>query len=399
MTWSHSKSKDAPVNRPRLEEWSLLALAILVGLTFLRAEGSPDIPIWLDWIRRCLRLGLVGGYADIQIDYPPLGLALLHGVALVSKHLGVTLFAGLKCSLLLALLVTVFVYWACSRSLPLATGLLIVLIPCSVGLGYLDVYYAPFLLLALFSLERDRWGRFGLFFSAACLIKWQPLVLAPFFLVYLWKRGPRALLRALGAAAIPAIVLFLFFGPEMARALGRALSHRGLSANALNLWWLVTHALHAAWPDAFGSLSAGTAGHIYSPRGAVLHLLVLRLPFVLCYATVFVLLWRRGAQFTSVLQHALVGYLTYFMLATGVHENHLFVAVVLAAVLALHTADGRRAFVIWASVFNVNLWAFYGVSGRLPMSRVLGIDLALPLAALNLWLFALVLMALLDEPP
>jgi hypothetical protein len=31
------------------------------------------------------------------------------------------------------------------------------------------------------------------------------------------------------------------------------------------------------------------------------------------------------------------------------------------------------------------------------MGRVLGLDLALPLAALNLWLFALALLALRDE--
>jgi hypothetical protein len=224
-------------------------------------------------------------------------------------------------------------------------------------------------------------------------------VLAPFFLAYLWQRERRAVLRAVAGGMIPLFILFLFFGTEMVRALGRALSHRGLSSNALNLWWLVTHALHAAWPDAFGSLDAGIAGHIYSPPGALLQLLVLRVPFLLAYGAVLVSLWRRETSFPRLVQHALVGYLTYFMLATGVHENHLFVAVVLAAVLALRAGDGGRAFVIWASVFNVNLWAFYGASGRLPMSRVLSIDLALPLAALNLWLFALAWTALLDDTP
>jgi hypothetical protein len=48
-------------------------------------------------------------------------------------------------------------------------------------------------------------------------------------------------------------------------------------------------------------------------------------------------------------------------------------------------------------VFNVNLWLFYGAAGRAPVGRVLGLDLALPLAALNLWLFALALLALRDE--
>jgi hypothetical protein len=387
------------VNRPRVEEWSLLALAILVALTFLQAEGSPDIPIWLDWIRRCLRLGLVDGYADIKIDYPPLSLAILYGVALVSRAVGVAGVFGLKVSLLLALLATAFVYGRLSRSVPRATGLLVVLIPCSVGLGYLDVYYAPLLLLAFGSLQQDKWGRFGALFSTACLVKWQPLVLAPFCLVYLWKRGKRAAATALGAAAIPVAALFLFFGPEMFRALGRALSHRPLSANALNLWWLVTHALRAAWPEAFGGLHAGTAHRIYGTPGLGPQMLALRLPFVVGYAAVFVSLWRREPRFPVLVRHALVGFLTYFMLATGVHENHLFVVVMLGAVLALCDDDGSRTFLVWASVFNVNLWVFYGASGLLPMSRVLAIDLALPLAALNLWLFALALAALLDEPP
>jgi hypothetical protein len=372
---------------------------MLVALTFLHAEGSPDIPIWLDWIRRCLRLGLVNGYADIEIDYPPLSLAILYGVALVSNAVGVAGIFGLKVSLLLALLATAFVYGRASRSLPRTTGLLVVLIPCSVGLGYLDVYYAPLLLLAFGSLQQDKWGRFGALFSTACLVKWQPLVLAPFCLVYLWKRGKRAAGTALVAAAIPVAALLLCFGPELFRALGRALSHRPLSAHALNLWWLVTHALRATWPEAFGSLRAGTAHRVYLPSGLGLQMLAVRLPFVLGYAAVFVSLWRREPRFPVLVRHALVGFLTYFMLATGVHENHLFVVVMLGAVLALCDDDGGRTFLVWASVFNVNLWVFYGATGHLPMSRVLWIDLALLLAALNLWLFALAFTALLDEPP
>jgi hypothetical protein len=273
-----------------------------------------------------------------------------------------------------------------------------VFIPCSVGLAYLDVYYAPFLLLALHALRQERWRLFGLAYAVACLVKWQPLVLGPFLFAYVWKRGPAAFRQALAFALLPAAILFLLFGPEMLQALLRALGHRGLSSNALNLWWLVTHALHAAWPAAFGPLQQeGVAGHIYSPYGALAQIAVLRLPFVLAYGAVFVSAWRRPPEFSRLLSHALVGYLAYFMLATGVHENHLFVAVLLAAVLAAPDRS-RSAFLTWASVFNVNLWVFYGAAGRAPMGRVLGLDLALPLAALNLWLFALALLALRDEP-
>jgi hypothetical protein len=385
------------VNRARVEEWSLLAMAVLVALALLRAEGSPDIPIWMEWTESALRLGLVNGYADLQKDYPPLSLSLLYGVARVSETIGVAGVFGLKVSLLLASLATAFVYGRISRSLPRATGLFFVLIPCSVGLGYLDVYYAPLLLLAFASLQQEKWGRFGALFSLACLVKWQPLVLAPFCLVYLWKRGKRAAGTALAAAAVPVAVLFLVFGTAMFLALGQALTHRPLSAHALNLWWLVTHFLRASWPETFGGLRAGTANRVYLP-GPGLEMLALRLPFVLGYAAVFVSLWRREPRFPVLVRHAFVGFLTYFMLATGVHENHLFVAVVMAAVLALCADDGGRVFLVWASVFNVNLWLFYGTTGQLPMSRVLGIDLALPVAALNLGLFALASTALRDEP-
>jgi hypothetical protein len=387
----------ASVDRPRVEEWSLLILTVLVALSFLRAEGSPDVPTFLVWTRRALQLGLVQGYAGITIDYPPLSLVLLHASALLSRSVGLTLFLGLKVSLLLALLLTGLVFRRGFGPLPLTLGVVAVLIPCSVSLGYLDVYYAPLLLLALFALREGRWGAFGFCYSAACLVKWQPLVLGPFLFAYVWKQGPQAFRRALGFAAVPMVILFLLFGPEMLHAFLRALSDRGLSSNALNLWWLVTHALHATWPAVFGPLQGGTAGHIYSPYGAFLQIVVLRLPFLLSFAAVFISLWRREARFPLLLSHALVGYLAYFMLATGVHENHLFVPVLLAAVMAARDGEGRR-FLIWASVFNANLWVFYGASGRMPVGRVLGLDLALPLSVLNLWFFALALTALHDEP-
>ena len=89
------------------------------------------------------------------------------------------------------------------------------------------------------------------------------------------------------------------------------------------------------------------------------------------------------------MRFALLGYVAYFIFNVGVHENHLFLATLLAPILWL--VEPRRwplaAGVIVAS--NLNLLVFYGAFMRFPRT-IGGIDLALPLALSNTVVFALV---------
>jgi hypothetical protein len=103
------------------------------------------------------------------------------------------------------------------------------------------------------------------------------------------------------------------------------------------------------------------------------------------------LLWRhaRGpVSFERTLAYSLAGFLAYITLNTGVHENHWFVACLVAMVLA-----SLRQRWIWPAaavcvLANVNLVLFYGVTGEgPPVSRVIGIDITVPLSLLAVWFY------------
>jgi ABC-type transport system involved in multi-copper enzyme maturation permease subunit len=70
---------------------------------------------------------------------------------------------------------------------------------------------------------------------------------------------------------------------------------------------------------------------------------------------------------------------------------------ILAAVLFWRQREHLSTFIICALAANANLFIFYGVDGKgLPISRVVGVDLAFPLSLLNVLLFfALFSMAVL----
>ncbi len=85
----------------------------------------------------------------------------------------------------------------------------------------------------------------------------------------------------------------------------------------------------------------------------------------------------------------MTGFFTYFILGTGVHENHLFTAVLLG--LWLISIDREYLFISLALIvaYNFNVMIFEGF-GRwlLPMHRMFGnYDITLPLACLMLGLW------------
>ena len=70
----------------------------------------------------------------------------------------------------------------------------------------------------------------------------------------------------------------------------------------------------------------------------------------------------------------------------GVHENHLFVAAILAILLAWRAPARWAEALLVALIFNVNMYTFYGSSGPgLEFERVIfhRVDMALVLAIFN----------------
>lgn len=377
------------------ERAGIFVLVNVLALTFFNATGTPDVQNWLDWMRQVNRFGLHDGYSNIAanypMNYPPFSVTLLFAAARAARALDVSLFAGLKASLMLFLLATGLTLWAWTRDWLLAAALELALLPCTAALGYVDIYFALPLLLALWALERERFSLFGFCFAVAALTKYQPLVIAPFLALYLlhdgWGRRATSSLRG-GLAAL--LIAGVGFGSALIRSFVLAFEPLNLSGNALNFWWLVTHALHSFYPEEFGGLYRGASDRIHNPIASGWSSLLIRLPFLVSYGLTLLAFARGRRDYSRLLAYSTLGFLAYFMFNLQVHENHLVLVVVLTAIAAAREPANIEPFLTWSLVANINMFVFYGLAGTgPPFSRVVGVDMAVPLAAVNVLLFAL----------
>src|SRR5258706_116832 len=158
-------------------------LACLVCALALHAPGTTDVAIFEHWMRLLAEHGVRGTVARVNDNYPPLTFVLLEAARRLSLAVDVSLILGLKISLLVALYATFLLHWLWTRQLVTAVVLQLVL-AVSGALGYLDIFWIPVALLALWSLQRSRYAWLRALFTVAVLIKPQPLVMIPFLALY-----------------------------------------------------------------------------------------------------------------------------------------------------------------------------------------------------------------------
>lgn len=390
----------------------LILFSLLAGFAFTYSVGTTDVGIWQGWNNQAVAHGLVAGYTNIHADYPPLASTILFVANQVLQPLRLSSFLGIKLSILFFLLLTTFLLWLWTRDLKVTLILYFALLLDSVALGYIDVFFAPGLVLALWMLKERRWLWFSLFFTLTCLTKWQPIIIAPFLLLYVlgiqeirqWRQVDwKSLLLTIGlpAATLLGLALVVFGVQPVWLAFRASLSHEYISGNALNLNWIITHFLHVSDPNQFGGLRNGQADYIMTNSLRIT--LVPRLLFFISYLAALVLFLRREKTFPNLLIFATLGFLCYYTFNTGVHENHLFLVAILAAVLYWLEESWRVIAVILMLMNDINLYLFYGVNGELPYPRLFaGVDVALPLAALNvlflIYMFGMVIASSLPVP-
>ena len=375
----------------------LTLCAILLALLWLQAPGTTDVPKFLRWAAAAA-ISVRGSYATFfDFGYPPLGFVILRSAALIAAALNVDLFIGFKLSLLLSLLLADGLFWLWTRNFHLSLGLFLALLPNSMAYGYTDMYFAAFLVGALWALYKDKLALFTVLYCGACLVKLQPLILAPFLVIYLlgvqhfadWRliAAKRLGLRVILPAALMALGTLAIFGKPVVDALSLGLTNPFLSGQALNLNWIVTFGIRALNPQWFGGLTDGLIIPIDTPDWHAL--LWSKILFWLLFAPACLAFALSKKSFDELILFGLCGYLTYFMLNTGVHENHLFLAVLLAAILAWRQREHLSTFAVWALVANINLFVFYGADGSgLAFSRVVGVDITLLLAVVFVAMFS-----------
>ena len=372
----------------------ILFLLILITLSFLRSPGTEDVAIWQRWMKNVDNYGLISGFEANQGDYPPFSSLILLCTAKMSRLISVNQFIGIKLSLSMFLIITFTVFWLWTKDLLLSGALYLSLILSSVALGYLDIYFAPGLIVSLWALKEKKLELFVVFYSMACFTKWQPLIILPFAVLSIlnissirdWKKIDltEMVLRILLPFLIIIIFTIFFFRSSLFESFNMALNHTYLSGNALNFNWIMTYLLLSIYPETYGDFFNG---HIrYLDITSLKIVLIPKLLFYLFYITAIFLFFKSEKTFKNMIFFSLLGYLSYFIFNTGVHENHLFLAAILAYVLVWIDKEYLYLLIYIVLMANFNLFLFYGISGT-GINRHIGFDISLLAAILNVIFF------------
>jgi|GEM_PF-646689 hypothetical protein len=383
---------------------ALIAVTLLLALILLPEHGTSDENIFLRWTEQVSRVGIVEAYRADRSgafnpnimqgrDYPPLMYVLLYGAARLAQTLSLTPLLGLKLLLAIFVGLSCLIFWVWTRH-PLALALLaLLLLVEAMVFGYLDVLFTPMFLLALIAWQKERYAVGVILYGIACLVKWQPLILAPFVVAYIvWNasahtwvghiRWQRLFFAVLLPAAIELGLLLLVFGAAPFVSIQAATENTQLSGQALNADWVLTALLRMFDPQQFGGLHHDLTRVIKTLDWRIL--LGPKILFATFYATALGVMLRGPHSFLRWVKFALLGYLAYFIFNTGVHENHLYLASVLGIVLWHLAPEMNRLALVWSTLCWVNIQLFYDPTGhRLNARRLVeGMDPALPLAIL-----------------
>jgi hypothetical protein len=383
-------------------------LTITFSLMMIRAPGTSDVLVWRDWMNTAYQDGLVQGYSHVIEsafgepgggDYPPVSFAILYLTRIFGDIIGLPQRGSIKVLILIFQFLSAGLILLISRDVWMAAAFNTSILVFSVCLGYLDVCLAPWLILAFSAFRSERHVLGTAFFLLACLIKWQPLIVAPFIAIYLlqisdlqslWGSLARSSFwKLVMVTGVTILAVTLLFGYTPLLSLRNAMGHLYLSGNALNVPWIVGCLVTLLLSSSF-SIRVDEFPIILAP--STVYLIPVKVMFFVLFATVLVRAMRSELSYQNCLLFSLTGFVTYVMWNAGVHENHWFVAVILAYMLVLHSRT-REHWTIATMITimgNINLFTFYGLTGTPEIqSRVIGIDLSMILAELYAlaWLF------------
>ncbi len=359
-----------------------------------------------------------------RVDYPPVALYALAivgwlyqaafptfpaSIALTIAIKLLVVLAGVGLTILLMSAVTSSDGWVAGRWAALAFWANPAVILHGAVLGYLDAVSALPAVAALIAASRQWAATAGVLLAISCLIKPQGLLVLPALVLALSPRrtgGRRAIGRAALAGALTVavctapIVAAGAFG-NMCTALAHLLTDGLLSGTALNAWWLVTFFGQAAHdlsqgttlataltqpvsdisiPDFFARAGVNASVGMFTALGLGSWTVV-----------VAVVAWamrqaRDAADLPRLSALAAFTVHAYAVLALQVHENHLFLALPLLAIVAAARPQYRTLFLAVTAIAGLNLNLVYGFGEEVgyAMPRTLtGIDATVIVAALN----------------
>jgi len=345
-------------------------LVVLSSFLFLNSPGTHDVTSWLDewWMPNYKKFGFFRGYSSTGDNYPPLSFVVIGAIGELSTMLNIAPLTVFILFISLFLMSTTMVYYHFTKNIALAGLLHASLAINSMALGYLDVLFAPFVVLSLFALKSRRHLLFTTAFVLGILMKYQPLAILPFLLVYVANVRSLADVRKIDLRDILQNV-FLPSGIMLGIAIGafgrhsiisllKATQHTSISANALNFNWVVGSIIKMCEPARYENVWQIN----YTQYPITLFSMVVFLALYLF--ALFHFFKDKEKTFDRLLLHSALGYLSYFVFGVGVHENYLFLPCLLFVML-LHEDNGYAAqCTFWLMYANLNLLMFYGIEGK-----------------------------------
>ncbi|OGS33805.1 MAG: hypothetical protein A2293_12095 [Elusimicrobia bacterium RIFOXYB2_FULL_49_7] len=226
----------------------------------------------------------------------------------------------------------------------------------SVVWGQMDNLFTLFLCLTLFATLDKKAAWAGMWFGLACLTKLQAPLFLPFFIgVWIIRKEGHSLVRFIGLSASTYLVValpFLLAGDGMRLFhlyLSTSRYHPYLSANAWNLWWLLSGAngFQSDLPFILGSLNSRMVGWLL---------------FFIVYGIIFWRMVRSSEDLDKTILGCALLAAAFFMLPTQMHERYLYPALILAMIsITLMQKKEKWLWLVGSLGFFVNLIAALGL--------------------------------------
>jgi len=431
--------------------WSLFAAGLLLRAWELTSWGTYDTEVQKAWSVRAVKNGVADiygpsdeeiirlsrerrgllrgllegsfprtifqwGTADYFVDYPPGSVLILWAAGKLYELFdpGMRNHRFFNAAInLTPLLASVLIAGLLYRSCPGETGRLratlfwlnpavFLAVPL---LGYQDTVFGALGLMAVMCLMRGQHVTATGLVVAASLVKPQGVLLLPTLLALLAREaGPRLILKALAVGFLVAAVILLpwWWSGHLLSALDgcrRPLGQGTLAPLGFNVWWLAGYVMQWArgerWPLArIATIDAFRDWAGFNPRSVAL---VLLLAMTLLQLALLLRAPREDRRF--IVLSVILQVHAFALFGTSVHENHTFLAVVLAGLLIRAWPKASAFYASTSTFLFVSLFFTAGFGRRVIRQRTVeairmvgGLDLSVLLAASHIVLVTLLVV-------
>jgi len=404
----------------------LVTLLIILNIILIPSHGTGDIENWVNIIRKiqttpgsdlfpnCLNYDCGVFY---PLTYPPGHFLVIYIFSKILPTNILEAFLTFKVTVFIFYLLTfislVYFYKKTGATSPNKLSpidlFLIYFISLSImintqGLGYTDVFYIPFLILSMSFIFSEKFFLGGIFFGLSFLIKWQPLIILPVIFIYLLKIKNSVFKFIIGIFI--SIAFLIPFNHEIITSLAtsffKGAAQDPILSSALNIQWLTTFLYKLFFPDIFSMPNNNLKYIDFNSLNKFRELLLIpKIIFSLFYWMIIIKysknlfknkIKNKKIQVKNLLYTCFVSYFTYFFLSSSVHENHLFLALILIMLIYLMDLSLKSRIILIAfDILNLlNLYLFYGFTGT-PPNNIFILPTSIIMAFISLLIFMNVL--------